>query len=235
MTAIDGNILDGVSTTTLWTLHNRGTEAKRSDGVIRDPLAVTLLDAISYDYLKFGKPNQSHGLRAVAFDAAASAYLTAHPEGVRGGAGRGPADQLLAAGTCRRCRPVDLVLSRSPTGHGSCGKSCCPPTSGSSRWRSRRWTELDGPRRRLERGVHHRRGAADVSRTCRRARPDPRLRGPLPRRPDDVRLDPALALPAHAEGAQALRPLYRPADAVRVHPRRGRRPGRPHSRRARRA
>ena len=80
MTAtIDGSTLDGVSTTTLWTLHNRATEAKRSDGVIRDPWAVTLLDAISYDYLKFGKPNQSHGLRAVAFDAAARAYLTAHP------------------------------------------------------------------------------------------------------------------------------------------------------------
>ena len=80
MTAIDGNILEGVSATTLWTLHNRGTEAKRSDGVIRDPWAVTLLDAIDYDYRKFGKPNQSHGLRAVAFDTAASAYLRTHPK-----------------------------------------------------------------------------------------------------------------------------------------------------------
>jgi O-methyltransferase involved in polyketide biosynthesis len=79
MTVIDGNTLDGVSATTLWTLHNRGSEAKRSDGVIRDPWAVTLLDSIDYDYRKFGKPNQSHGLRAVAFDAAARAYLTAHP------------------------------------------------------------------------------------------------------------------------------------------------------------
>lgn len=80
MTAIDGNILEGVSTTTLWTLHNRGTEAKRSDGVIRDPWAVTLFDAISYDYRKFGKPNQSHALRARAFDAAAQDYLNTHPK-----------------------------------------------------------------------------------------------------------------------------------------------------------
>ena len=80
MTAIDGNILEGVSATTLWTLHNRGTEAKRSDGVIRDPWAVTLFDAIDYDYRKFGKANQSHALRAVAFDTAASAYLTTHPK-----------------------------------------------------------------------------------------------------------------------------------------------------------
>jgi O-methyltransferase involved in polyketide biosynthesis len=76
---VSGDVLDGVAATTLWTLHNRGTEAKRSDGVIRDPWAVTLLDSISYDYRKFGKPNQSHALRAVAFDAAAKAYLTAHP------------------------------------------------------------------------------------------------------------------------------------------------------------
>jgi hypothetical protein len=30
---IDGNTLEGVSATTLWTLHNRATEAKRFDGV----------------------------------------------------------------------------------------------------------------------------------------------------------------------------------------------------------
>jgi O-methyltransferase involved in polyketide biosynthesis len=80
MTRIDGNTLDGVSATTLWTLHNRGTEAKRSDGVIRDPWAVTLFDAISYDYRKFGKPNQSHASRALAFDSAARDYLTTHPK-----------------------------------------------------------------------------------------------------------------------------------------------------------
>jgi O-methyltransferase involved in polyketide biosynthesis len=80
LSEVDGNILDGVSATTLWTLHNRGTEAKRSDGVIRDPWAVTLFDAISYDYRKFGKPNQSHALRALAFDAAAQNYLTERPK-----------------------------------------------------------------------------------------------------------------------------------------------------------
>lgn len=80
LTGIDGTSLEGVSATTLWTLHNRGTEAKRSDGVIRDPWAVTLLDAIGYDYRKFGKPNQSHALRARAFDAAAIDYLKTHPK-----------------------------------------------------------------------------------------------------------------------------------------------------------
>jgi O-methyltransferase involved in polyketide biosynthesis len=79
MAVISGDTLEGVSATTLWTLHNRGTEAKRSDGVIRDPWAVALLDSIAYDYLKFGKPNQSHGLRAAAFDEVMRDYLTAHP------------------------------------------------------------------------------------------------------------------------------------------------------------
>jgi len=80
MTTVSGEVLEGVSATTLWTLRNRASEAKRSDGVIRDPWAVTLLDAISYDYLKFGKPNQSHALRAQAFDTVAHAYLAAHPK-----------------------------------------------------------------------------------------------------------------------------------------------------------
>lgn len=48
--------------------------------MIRDPWAVTLFDAIEYDYRKFGKPNQSHALRARAFDAAAIDYLRAHPK-----------------------------------------------------------------------------------------------------------------------------------------------------------
>lgn len=76
---ISGDSLKGVSATTLWTLHNRGTEAKRPDGVIQDPLAAELFDAIEYDYRKFGRPSQSHGLRALAFDAQARVYLATHP------------------------------------------------------------------------------------------------------------------------------------------------------------
>jgi O-methyltransferase involved in polyketide biosynthesis len=80
MAPISGDTLEGISATTLWTLHNRGTEANRSDGVIKDPWAVSLFDSISYDYLKFGKPDQSHGLRAVAFDAVMREYLASHPK-----------------------------------------------------------------------------------------------------------------------------------------------------------
>ena len=50
MAAVGGDTLDGVSATSLWTLYYRASEANRSDGVIRDPWAVMLFDAISYDY-----------------------------------------------------------------------------------------------------------------------------------------------------------------------------------------
>lgn len=80
MSVIDGNTLQGVSTTSLWTLSYRGTEAKRSDGVIRDPWAVALFDTIDFDYGKFGKPNQSHALRARAFDIETRDYLSTHPK-----------------------------------------------------------------------------------------------------------------------------------------------------------
>jgi len=79
LSRIDGNVLEGVSATTLWTLRNRATEAMRSDGVIRDPLAITLFDAIDYDYRRFGRPDQVHALRALAFDAATRRYLARRP------------------------------------------------------------------------------------------------------------------------------------------------------------
>jgi O-methyltransferase involved in polyketide biosynthesis len=79
MKVVSGEVLDGLSATALWTLRNRGAEARRTDGLIRDPRAVTLLDSIDYDFSKFGKPSQIHALRARAFDAAMLAYLTAHP------------------------------------------------------------------------------------------------------------------------------------------------------------
>lgn len=79
-TSIDGSVLDGVSATTLWTLRNRAAEAKRSDGVIRDPWAITVFDAIDYDYDKFGRAGQSHALRALAFDTATRDALERRPK-----------------------------------------------------------------------------------------------------------------------------------------------------------
>ncbi|HWN27689.1 MAG TPA: class I SAM-dependent methyltransferase, partial [Actinomycetospora sp.] len=72
--------LTGVPETTLWTLHNRATEARRPGSDLHDPWAVAALDALSYPYTeRFGAPSQVHALRARCFDAALRAFLDAHP------------------------------------------------------------------------------------------------------------------------------------------------------------
>jgi O-methyltransferase involved in polyketide biosynthesis len=80
MATVAGETLDGVSATTLWTLRNRATEAKRPDGVISDPWAIRLFESISHAYSKFGRHSQTHALRALAFDNAARNYLRMHPK-----------------------------------------------------------------------------------------------------------------------------------------------------------
>lgn len=79
MSVIDARHLDGISETALLTLHQRATEAARPDGIIDDPMAITLRDALDYDYQHFGRTHQATALRAVAFDNASRDYLAAHP------------------------------------------------------------------------------------------------------------------------------------------------------------
>lgn len=77
---IDGATLTGVSETALLTLKVRATEARRPDGIIDDPMAIELVDAIEYDFAKFGYTRrQDMALRALAFDHATRAYLVDHP------------------------------------------------------------------------------------------------------------------------------------------------------------
>ena len=97
MTVIDGNTLDGaasvalatmkhradlsgVSETALLTLQARAGEARRPDGVIDDPTAVSLVDSIDFDFAKFGHTRgQGMALRAIGFDDHTRRYLTTHP------------------------------------------------------------------------------------------------------------------------------------------------------------
>jgi O-methyltransferase involved in polyketide biosynthesis len=82
MQRIDGTELTDVSETALWTLWCRGREAARRNPIIDDPLAVRLLEHISYPYQqRFGAPNQTFALRASAFDAAVRDFLREHPHG----------------------------------------------------------------------------------------------------------------------------------------------------------
>jgi len=79
---VDGTRLSGVPETTLWTLHNRASEAARPDALIHDPWAVHLRDSIDHPYQRcFGRPSQSHPLRALRFDHVMREFLTGHPGG----------------------------------------------------------------------------------------------------------------------------------------------------------
>lgn len=74
--------LTGVPETTLWTLHNRASEARRPDGLLRDPDCLRIYDAIDYDFARsFGKPDASHPMRSRLFDEALQPWLARHPGG----------------------------------------------------------------------------------------------------------------------------------------------------------
>lgn len=75
--------LQGIPETMLWTLHNRASDALRPDGLLRDPDAIRIYQAIDYDYRgRFGKPDGSHALRSRLFDDALRPWLAAHPGGL---------------------------------------------------------------------------------------------------------------------------------------------------------
>lgn len=75
--------LGGVPETMLWTLHNRASEARRADGVIRDPRCLEIYGEIAYDYVRsFGAPEPSHGIRSAVFDALVRDFVRAHPDAV---------------------------------------------------------------------------------------------------------------------------------------------------------
>ena len=75
--------LADVPETTLWTLHNRASEAARPDGCLRDPKCLEIYQALDYDYERsFGKAEPSHGIRSQMFDEKLRAFLAEHPHGV---------------------------------------------------------------------------------------------------------------------------------------------------------
>lgn len=71
-----------VSDTALVTLWCRASEARRPDGIIDDPMAIRLIDAIDYDFSKFklSTDRQDLALRALAFDTHTHRYLSDHPK-----------------------------------------------------------------------------------------------------------------------------------------------------------
>jgi len=73
--------LTGVSETALMTLVVRAQEAKRSDCIIEDPMAIRLVESIDHDFAKFGfSRRQDIALRALIFDKQTRRYLVDHPK-----------------------------------------------------------------------------------------------------------------------------------------------------------
>ncbi|RAV18335.1 class I SAM-dependent methyltransferase [Mycolicibacterium sp. GF69] len=75
----DDVALSGVSETALLTLNGRAHQAGHPHAIIDDPMAIRLVEAIEFDFDKFGRKGQEMALRSLAFDRAALRYLSEHP------------------------------------------------------------------------------------------------------------------------------------------------------------
>lgn len=77
---VDAGALAGVSETALLTLNGRAYQARHPNAIITDPMAIRLVDAIDFDFDKFGRrKGQEMALRSLAFDRATVRYLSRHP------------------------------------------------------------------------------------------------------------------------------------------------------------
>jgi len=77
---VDARTLTGVSETALMTLYGRAYQAGRPDAIIDDPMAISVVESIDFDFEKFGRKGQEMALRSLAVDRCAIQYLTAHPK-----------------------------------------------------------------------------------------------------------------------------------------------------------
>jgi hypothetical protein len=94
----------------LWALHNRASEARRSDGVLADPDSIRIHDRIHYDFAgNFGEPGGLLAVRAAAIDRALRHWLNSHPDGLVVSLGEGLETQLRRVDNGRmRWLSVDL-------------------------------------------------------------------------------------------------------------------------------
>ena len=95
--------LSGVSETALLTLNSRATEARRPDAVLDDPMAITLLDSIDFDFAKFGGSGSQGGSGGGGAGGAGGRMSTGRGEG-KGtcGMGRVPAAGVGSGAAGRR-------------------------------------------------------------------------------------------------------------------------------------
>lgn len=88
--------LQGVPETMLWPLWNRACEARRSRGLIHDPAAIELVEALDYPFARhFGRPSVLHAVRARFFDDLIRAHLQRYPQAAIVAIGEGLETQRL--------------------------------------------------------------------------------------------------------------------------------------------
>lgn len=156
----DASMLTGVSETALLTLNGRAHQARHRDAIIDDPMAIRLVDAIEFDFDKFGRKGQEMALRSLAFDRAATRYLSRHRRRPR----RRPADELLAPEQFAPEPPrIPLGHRRFPADRrpasaaAACFATDHQPCAVGTR------LHVDGRGGHEQRRLHHRGGPADVS------------------------------------------------------------------------
>jgi O-methyltransferase involved in polyketide biosynthesis len=72
--------LSGVPETLLWPLYFRAYAARKDRDFLIDPVGVSLVDRIDYDFTKFGRPNAAHAVRAKFGDDLVRAFLKENPQ-----------------------------------------------------------------------------------------------------------------------------------------------------------
>ena len=77
---VDARALTGVSETALLTLNGRAYQARHKDAIIKDPMAIKLVESIDFDFAKFGRHGQEMALRSLAVDRCMVSYLRHHPD-----------------------------------------------------------------------------------------------------------------------------------------------------------
>jgi O-methyltransferase involved in polyketide biosynthesis len=102
--------LANVPETMLWALHNRASEARRSDGVLVDPESIRIHEAMDYDFAgNFGNPAGSLAVRAAEIDRVLRRWLEQSPDGLVVSLGEGLETQARRVDNGRvRWLSVDL-------------------------------------------------------------------------------------------------------------------------------
>jgi O-methyltransferase involved in polyketide biosynthesis len=96
--------LAGVPNTMLWALHNRATEATRSDRILDDPGCLRIHRSIDYDFDRnFGIPSGLLAARAAKIDDALRLWIARHPNGIVVSLGEGLETQGYRVDNGRVC------------------------------------------------------------------------------------------------------------------------------------